>query len=109
MYPFIPDDHFMRTQMEERLKRSEHARHAHEVRRARRLRSVGPSVEAIAQAAPALREQGMPLREIDAILQADDPEVIRRYLELHWERLEERFADQRRTIGRLVRAVARGA
>ena len=47
----------------------------------------------------------MPPEEIDAILGADDPEVIRRYLELHRERLEERLADQRRTIGRLIQVI----
>ena len=39
------------------------------------------------------------------MLGADDAEVVRRYLELHEERLEERFADQRRTIGRLMQAI----
>ena len=47
----------------------------------------------------------MPPEEIDAILGARDPEVVRRYLELHEERLAERLADQRRTIGRLMQVV----
>ena len=47
----------------------------------------------------------MPPEEIDAILGADDPEVVRRYLELHEERLAERLADQRRTIGRLMQVI----
>lgn len=33
--------------------------------------------------------------EIDAILEADDPRLVRRHLQLHLERLEERLADQR--------------
>src|SRR5687768_8379601 len=36
-----------------------------------------------------LRRQGMPSREIRAILEANDPLVVRRLLELHRERLEE--------------------
>ena len=47
----------------------------------------------------------MPPEEIDAILGADDPEVIRKYLELHEERLEERLADQRRSIGRMMQVI----
>jgi hypothetical protein len=50
-------------------------------------------------------DQGMTAEEIDAILGANDPEVVRRHLELHEERLEERFADQRRTIGRLIQVI----
>ena len=47
----------------------------------------------------------MPPEEIDAILGADDPDVVRKYLELHEERLEERLADQRRSIGRLMQVI----
>jgi hypothetical protein len=36
----------------------------------------------------------MPSEEIGAILSSDDPVVVRRYLELHRERLEEGLADQ---------------
>jgi DNA-binding transcriptional MerR regulator len=69
-------------------------------------RELGPEASwRLALATPALRDQGMPPEEIDAILGADDPEVIRRYLELHRERLEERLADQRRTIGRLIQVI----
>jgi len=45
-----------------------------------------------------LRSQRMPLQEIRALLTADDPEIVRRYLELHRERLEERLAAQVRTL-----------
>lgn len=119
MYPFISDDPSMRSHMEERLRRAEHARLANEARRARKTRSHRPAMEAkgsrdeldpeaswrLALATPVLRDQGMPPEEIDAILGADDPEVVRRYLELHEERLEERLADQRRSIGRLMQVV----
>ena len=40
----------------------------------------------------------MPPDEIDAILTADDPQIVRRYLELHRERLEEHLADRLREI-----------
>ena len=50
-----------------------------------------------------LREQGMPAAELQAILRSDDPVIVRRYLELHRERLEERLAEQVRTLERLER------
>ena len=119
MHPFISVDLSMRSQMEERLRRAEHARLANDARRARKTRSHRPAMEAkgsrdeldpeaswrLALATPVLRDQGMPPEEIDAILGADDPEVVRRYLELHEERLEERLADQRRSIGRLMQVI----
>ena len=49
----------------------------------------------------ALRNQGMPLEEVSAVLRAEDPVIVRRYLELHRERLEERLAEQLRTLERL--------
>ncbi len=48
-----------------------------------------------------LREQGMPAAELQSILRSDDPVIVRRYLELHRERLEERLAEQVRTLERL--------
>ena len=39
------------------------------------------------RAATTLGLQRMPLDEIRAVLTADDPEIARRYLELHQERL----------------------
>lgn len=51
---------------------------------------VGLPVLAVAT----LRDLGMPLAEVDAILEADDARLVRRYLLLHAERLEERLADQ---------------
>ena len=122
MHPFIYDDRSMRSQMEERLKRTERARFVAEARLAKKTRSRTPATEdkefwrevrpeaswRLALATPALRDQGMPPEEIDTILDADDPEVIRRHLELHRERLEERFASQRRTISQLMQAFTSG-
>ena len=119
MHPFISVDLSMRSQMEERLRRAERARLVNDARRARKTRSHRPAMEAkgsrdefdpeaswrLARATQVLRDQGMPPEEIDAILGADDPEVIRKYLELHEERLEERLADQRRSIGRLMQVI----
>jgi hypothetical protein len=54
--------------------------------------------DAIAWAARALRRYEMPPDEIGAVLGADNPESVRRYMELHRERLEERLADQLRAL-----------
>ena len=54
-----------------------------------------------------LRGQGMPPEEIQAVLAARDPEIVRRYLELHGERLEERLTEQRRTLARLAEMLGR--
>jgi len=61
----------------------------------------GPAAEAgrsaggvVAWAIRALVDQGMPWSEIGSILGSDDAELVRRYLELHRERLEERLAEQ---------------
>jgi aspartyl-tRNA synthetase len=40
----------------------------------------------------------MPPAEIRAVLSADEPELVRRYLELHSERMEERLAERVRTL-----------
>jgi hypothetical protein len=45
-----------------------------------------------------LRSHGMPAEEIRALLSADDPTTVRRYLELHRERLDEWLADQVRVL-----------
>ena len=50
-----------------------------------------------------LRRQGMPSEEIRAVLGAEDPEVVRRYLELHRERMEERLAEELRAVASLER------
>ena len=60
-------------------------------------------------AAPArriLRGQGMPPREIRAVLGGDDPVVVRRLLELHRERLAEWFEEQQRLVATIERSLA---
>jgi hypothetical protein len=48
-----------------------------------------------------LRRQGMPSREVRAILEANDPLVVRRLLELHRERLEEWLEEQQRLLANI--------
>jgi hypothetical protein len=48
-----------------------------------------------------LIDQGMPWTEIGSILGSDGPELVRRTLELHRERLEERLAEQRAELDRI--------
>lgn len=62
---------------------------------------IGP--DAIAWAARALRHSKMPPEEIGVVLGADSPELVRRYMELHRERLEERLGDQLRALTGLER------
>jgi hypothetical protein len=58
---------------------------------------------AIAWAARTLRRYEMPPGEIGAVLAADNPELVRRYMELHRERLEERLAYRLRALTGLER------
>jgi hypothetical protein len=58
-----------------------------------------------ARLARVLNDQGMPPRDIRIVLQADDPVMVRRYLELHRERLEERLAAQIRALEAIDREV----
>jgi hypothetical protein len=60
----------------------------------------------IALATRTLREQGMPREEIEAVLEATEPQVLRRYMELHRERLEERVAAERRALTEVERFLA---
>ena len=53
-----------------------------------------------------LRDQGMPPDELRAILATADPELVRRHLELHLERLEERLVTQRRRVAAIERILA---
>jgi DNA-binding transcriptional MerR regulator len=46
----------------------------------------------------ALLDLGMSPDEIDEILEADDPRLVHRHLELQRERLNERLADQLATL-----------
>ena len=50
------------------------------------------------KAARALLRQDMPLGEVRAVLEAADPAVVHRYLELHRERLEEQIAERGRVL-----------
>jgi hypothetical protein len=52
-----------------------------------------------------LQDQGMPPDEILVVLATDDPDLVRRYLELHRERLEERLAADLRTLRRIKRSM----
>jgi hypothetical protein len=61
--------------------------------------------DAIAGAARALRRYELPPEEISAVLGADDPELVRRYMELHRERLEERLLDRLRALASLERVL----
>jgi hypothetical protein len=45
----------------------------------------------------------MPAEGIRAVLSAEDPATVRRFLELHRERLDERVAEQRRRLASLER------
>ena len=64
--------------------------------------------DAIAWVARALRCYEMPPDEISAVLGADNPELVRRYMELHREWLEERLADQLRALIGLERLLVQG-
>ena len=50
-----------------------------------------------------LRDQGMPDLEIRAVLSSGDTVLVRRYLELHGERLGEQLLAQRQTLADLER------
>ena len=54
-----------------------------------------------------LRAHEMPQDEIRAVLTARDPRIVRRYLELHRERLQEQLDDKLRTLGVLEAVLVR--
>jgi hypothetical protein len=60
----------------------------------------------MAWASDTLLRQGMPSYEIRSMLGADDFETVRRYLELHRERLAERLNDELRAVDRVERLLA---
>lgn len=60
----------------------------------------------LAWAAGTLRRHGMPPEEIGTVIAAEDPQAVRRHLELHRERLEERLTEQRRTLAVIERFLA---
>jgi hypothetical protein len=49
----------------------------------------------------------MPEAEILAVLATDDPVILRRYLELHGERLQERAREQQRVLESLEDSLTR--
>lgn len=57
--------------------------------------------------ARALSNHDMPLEEIRAVLQAKDPAVVARYMELHRERLAEELGQRVRELEALERIIAR--
>jgi hypothetical protein len=63
---------------------------------------MGPRVSST-WAAGTLRRCDMPPKEVREVLTADSPEVVRRFLELHRERLEEQVAERRRTLATIER------
>jgi hypothetical protein len=56
------------------------------------------SVTSLTRAARLLRASRMPADEIRTIVTTADPELARRYVELHLERLEEWLDEQRRSL-----------
>ena len=72
-----------------------------------RERETGSS--RVAWAEMVLRDQEMPPDELRVVLTTADPEVIRRHLELHMERLLEWLITQRRMVARVERILAEAA
>jgi hypothetical protein len=58
----------------------------------------GASSASLAWAEIVLRDQGMPPDELSVVLTTPDRELVRRHLELHLERLEERLVEHRRNV-----------
>ena len=71
--------------------------------------ALGSREGSVAWAESVLRDQGMPPEEVRAVLASDDAEVVRRHLELHVERLEERLIAQRRRVASAERILAETA
>ncbi len=72
------------------------------------LATTGPP-PTLSWAAATLAAHDMPRGEIHAVLFAEDPELVRRYLALHLERLEERLSDQRRALEAVERILGSAA
>jgi len=71
--------------------------------------AFGSREGSVAWAERVLRDQGMPAEELRVVLASDDAETVRRHLELHLERLEERLDDQRRWAASAQRILAETA
>ena len=59
----------------------------------------------VAEAIRTLRSIDMPLDEISLVLASDEPDIMRKQLDVHRERLEERLADQQRMLTYLQRLI----
>lgn len=69
----------------------------------RRRRRNEPTRGSTGWIARTLSDQGMPPSEVRAVLEAEDHLIVRRYVKLHRERLDERLADQVRELEALER------
>ena len=68
----------------------------------RRGRSGDPvDRDHLISAAHELQRLGMPPMEIHTVLVTDDPDVVRRLMELHRERLQERLSDDVARVGHI--------
>lgn len=70
---------------------------------------VLPRADRATWARTVLADQGMPEREIAAVLTTAEPDTVHRYMELHAERLEERLAAQLRVLAEIERVTADAA
>jgi hypothetical protein len=59
---------------------------------------------AVTWAEKVLREQAMPADELRTVLPSEDRALVRRHLDLHLERLDERVASEKRRV-ELVRLI----
>jgi hypothetical protein len=70
-------------------------------------RTAQAARDALTSVVATLLDLGMPSHEIAAVVAADQPILVHRYLELHGERLTERLADQLQILGRLEQTLHR--
>lgn len=73
------------------------------------LRPQGLRPPDFARAIDVLRRQEMPLEEIHVLVVTDDPTLVRRYLELHRERLDEWLAEQEGRLWAVERLLTEAA
>ena len=74
--------------------------------------AVGPGTsqatrDALTPVVRTLFDMGMPSHEIGAVVGADQPMLVHRYLELHGERLAERLANQLQILARIEQTLNR--
>jgi hypothetical protein len=70
-------------------------------------RTAQAARDALTSVVGTLLDLGMPSQEIAAVVAADQPILVHRYLELHGERLTERLADQLQILARLEQTLHR--